>query len=202
MAEYRVAMISTDIGTSVRGKSYHKQITVSGSENFFDRIIDAGWKRSSARPITHLDIYAHCVGNLTTVGYLVNAIDMIYAYGYSDGHPTGEAYETYGVKIGADMITSLTVKKFENYAPMFAANAEISFRACSVAKRSSDFVGKKGTYSGDGIKLCQAIAAASGAYVRASASPQYYEETVSGLLFSDWTPPVFQFSPSGGYWPE
>lgn len=202
MSDYRVAFISSEIGKHIVGGGYDKEIVVGTDETFFERLYDAGSGRSSRKPITQLDIYAHCVGALTFGGYIINAIDQIYAYGYSDGHPTGEAYDTYGVKIGSDWITSITARKFEGFAAMFAPNAGIAFRACEIAKISPDVTTKRGHYSGNGLKLCQAIAAASGVYVRASASPQYYTDANGNLTFEAWTPPVFEFSPGGGYWPD
>ena len=200
MSKLKIAMISSEIGNQVVG-SYDKQIVVKGTERFFDRILFAAGKISSKiNSVETLDIYAHCVGTVISewkektsrfYGLLTNLNPDI-----NDGGGLG----AYGAKIGSDWITSRTVKKWEEHASIFTSPCWINFRVCMMARQSPDHLGQQGVYSGDGIALCKEIAIATGAYVRASSTPQLYEETGLGLSFRPWRGPVFLFSPEGDYW--
>ncbi|MBR0663765.1 hypothetical protein GXW71_05275 [Roseomonas hellenica] len=204
MADYKVAMIARNIGSQVNGQSYNKQIVVTESDSFFDKLLEAaGDNASRPRRLTQLDIFAHCVGVVEGLANVAADMDELFAKIFADGKISGTGWKAYGALIGSEFITSKTVKKFGDQSAIFASNAEINFRVCMMARVSDDYTGKHGTYTGNGIKLCQAIAVMSGAYVRASASPQGYVEEQNGAVrFVDWSPPVFQFSPDGGYWPE
>ena len=105
-----------------------------------------------------------------------NQIELlsIYAHGYGERDVTG-LHGGYGIELGKDHVTIDNAEKlFARFNGKFLdPQLGIELVGCEVAARSKVKVGNT-IRIGDGVKLCQTIAGAAGACVRASSSMQAF----------------------------
>lgn len=102
----------------------------------------------------------------------------IYAHGFGERDSKGVLHGGFGIELGKDNIT------IANAASLFARfkgkflkpQLGIELVGCEVVQKSTVKVGNQ-VKVGDGVKLCQTIAAAAGTCVRASSSRQAFTIT-------------------------
>ena len=120
--------------------------------------------RDANAALTALDLYAHGVFlNRYGDGVWGDLAEFVYGHDALQG--------AYGVSLGKDYINKANLDMFGLLAGCFAPGACINFFVCGVAATSDESrIGQPNVWSGNGIGLCQSIADASGANVRASTS--------------------------------
>jgi hypothetical protein len=126
---------------------------------------------------------------------------LILAHGYYSGINSSSAAQSqmaggFGIGLGKDGLNRHNVYKMNRLAGKVKA---IVIYSCSAAETAPGMEGK----SGDGKRLMSEIAAHSGADVFASDETQLYScrGTSEKIDFGVWEGTVYQFDPSGSYWP-
>jgi hypothetical protein len=126
---------------------------------------------------------------------------LILAHGFSSGFDSESAAQSqiaggFGIGLGKDGLNRHNVYKMNRLAGKVKS---IVIYSCAAAETAPGMEGQRG----DGKRLMSEIAAFSGADVFASDETQlYYAWGASRTIdFGAWEGTVYQFDPSGAYWP-
>lgn len=147
----------------------------------------------------------------TAKGVKVNRLSLL-AHGFSvnwsggtsstAGFTAGMTYSKQGGGYGLEMGTEITlhnVARFVALKPYLAPDAVIDIYACFAADVSPDIPPR---LLGDGESLMRALAAATGATVRASRAAHNFINGGSWVDVGTFDGPVLQFKPDGSIVPE